>query len=381
MNVEEHPVEEKAVHSWSRISTTGKRALEEALRVFSPMSKDLTDTETQLVTFLQGLREEGYQPTILSSKDVYGYSSTTAVPPVPATKCAPKTTSAQSVSSKTASKNSASRGSSTHVARSVNSSKVTNKHPSKGSSNLLLTSLKQSGPQKSVSTVSSPSSIHPGVYPAMKLSVVLEALVPLEAKLKQHHMVLSSTKQSLRAKGSSSTSDHVDGKTYQFIIKNMPSIGNHMKPLNGTVLNGPTGRILKESNACKASDMLNGHISGNPSQNYNGIIQPKHGLKVQKDILGKVQNKDGQRRDMDSGQKRKLTDGVPEGPLEKMRRCFIPLETMSELNKDKYDLLKSKVIKVDSCSSDDEVRKRAQKILQLNLSPIIRIRPLSLAVP
>uniref|UniRef100_A0A8B9TI45 Coiled-coil domain-containing protein 71 n=1 Tax=Anas platyrhynchos TaxID=8839 RepID=A0A8B9TI45_ANAPL len=73
--------EEKAVHSWSRISSAGHKVLEEALRVFNPMSKDLSDTETQLVAFIQGLKEEGYQPTILRSKDVYGYSSCTADTP------------------------------------------------------------------------------------------------------------------------------------------------------------------------------------------------------------------------------------------------------------------------------------------------------------
>lgn len=72
MNIAVNNEEEKAVHSWSRISSAGHKVLEEALRVFNPMSKDLSDTETQLVAFIQGLKEEGYQPTVLRSKDVYG---------------------------------------------------------------------------------------------------------------------------------------------------------------------------------------------------------------------------------------------------------------------------------------------------------------------
>lgn len=81
MNIAVNNVEEKAVHSWSRIYSAGQKVLEEALRVFNPMSKDLSDTETQLVAFIQGLKEEGFQPTILRSKDVYGYSSCTADTP------------------------------------------------------------------------------------------------------------------------------------------------------------------------------------------------------------------------------------------------------------------------------------------------------------
>lgn len=45
MSVVVQHVEEKAVHSWSRISTAGKKALEEALLVFNPMSQDLSATE------------------------------------------------------------------------------------------------------------------------------------------------------------------------------------------------------------------------------------------------------------------------------------------------------------------------------------------------
>lgn len=42
--------------------------------------------------------------------------------------------------------------------------------------------------------------------------------------------------------------------------------------------------------------------------------------------------------------------------------------------------LRSKVIKVDDTTSDEEVRRKAQKILRVNLSPVIEIRPL-LAYP
>lgn len=71
------PVVEKAVNSWSRIASAGQTVLLEALQILNPMSKDLSDTE-ELVTFLQGLKEEGHKPTVLRSKDVYGYRSCTA---------------------------------------------------------------------------------------------------------------------------------------------------------------------------------------------------------------------------------------------------------------------------------------------------------------
>ncbi|XP_052363739.1 uncharacterized protein LOC127923716, partial [Oncorhynchus keta] len=71
------PVVEKAVNSWSRIASAGQTVLFEALQILNPMSKDLSDTE-ELVSFLQGLKEEGHKPKVLRSKDVYGYRSCTA---------------------------------------------------------------------------------------------------------------------------------------------------------------------------------------------------------------------------------------------------------------------------------------------------------------
>lgn len=71
--------ERRAVHSWSRISSAGHNVLLDALKILSPMSRDLSSTE-DLVTFLQELSEEGHKPTVLRSKDVYGYRSSTDQP-------------------------------------------------------------------------------------------------------------------------------------------------------------------------------------------------------------------------------------------------------------------------------------------------------------
>lgn len=71
--------ERRAIHSWSRISSAGHNVLLDALKIFSPKSRDLSSTE-ELVTFLQELSEEGHKPNVLRSKDVYRYRSCTSQP-------------------------------------------------------------------------------------------------------------------------------------------------------------------------------------------------------------------------------------------------------------------------------------------------------------
>ncbi|KAM4023431.1 coiled-coil domain-containing protein 71 isoform 1-T3 [Anomaloglossus baeobatrachus] len=364
MNVEKSPMEEKAVHSWSRLSSAGKSAFEEALRVFNPMSKDLTDTETQLVTFLQGLREEGYQPTVLSSKDVYGYNSTTAdTPPLPprstttaGPKCPPKNTSSQSRSH---SKNQSGKPANSRVDISA---KLSSRSSTKNSSNLLLTSLKQSDSDKTRgSRVEFPSDVYPGAYPSMKLSVVLEALVPFKttasslASLKEQPLVTAS-KQNAKGK---------NNKAYQSLMKDTST-------LNGVVLNGINGKILKENDACKAFEILNGRFLVHSHPHCNGIAQAKHNSKLQTDGT----NRESKRQTGDRDKKRKLGEVFEGAPLKKRIHITLPLVRRSPFDKDKYNLLKSTVIKIDKKSSDEEVRRKAQQILRMNLSPVLRIQPL-----
>lgn len=71
--------ETRAFHSWSRISSAGHNVLLDALKIFDPKSCDLSNSE-ELVTFLQDLCMEGHKPTVLRSKDVYGYRSCTTQP-------------------------------------------------------------------------------------------------------------------------------------------------------------------------------------------------------------------------------------------------------------------------------------------------------------
>ncbi|XP_040586958.1 coiled-coil domain-containing protein 71-like [Mesocricetus auratus] len=187
MSVVVHHVGEKAVHSWSCISTAGKKALEEALLAFNPMSQDLSATKAQLVACLQGLRDDGFQPTILRSGDVYGYSSCTATPTPAQTKlqaCTtnPSATSLPSRAPQTAVSLPVSQATLLPVPLSGRLTKGSTPALAKHApTNLLLSSLKQSnGSHTSGTTVGFSSHLYPGVYPAMHLSVVLEALVPLK---------------------------------------------------------------------------------------------------------------------------------------------------------------------------------------------------------
>ncbi|NXU32228.1 CCD71 protein, partial [Thalassarche chlororhynchos] len=390
MNIAVNNVEEKAVHSWSRISSAGQKVLEEALRVFNPMSKDLSDTETQLVAFIQGLKEEGYQPTILRSKDVYGYSSCTADTPSQTKESTPHNCTAAAESAKSPARNAAAvaKVSASPTSVSVNSSKVSAQPVSKGdSTNLLLSSLKQtrSGTSKATA-VGFPTSMYPDVYPAMRLSVVLEALVPLkttasclESKYTQGRLGISPSDLKLlkassppRQFSSGKTTKITEGKGYKRLIKKAPDSAT----LALNLLKGPKGGVLQESNACKASGVLNGRVTGSSSQGCTTAQQSKTlKIKNKEPLVGKTEWKDGSTYRESVGQKRRATE-AREAPQRKKANT-IPVRNKSRRAQSTLNLLKFRAIKVGNSSSDDELRRRAQKILRVNLSPVIRIQPLS----
>ncbi|NXO49756.1 CCD71 protein, partial [Aramus guarauna] len=390
MNIAVNNVEEKAVHSWSRISSAGQKVLEEALRVFNPMSKDLSDTETQLVAFIQGLKEEGYQPTILRSKDVYGYSSCTADTPSQ-TK---ESTTAQpnaAESAKSPARNTAAvaKVSASPTSVSVNSSKVSAQPVPKGdSTNLLLSSLKQtrSGTSKAAA-VGFPASMYPDVYPAMRLSVVLEALVPLkttashlESKYTRGRLGISPSDLKLlnasspsRQFSSGKSTKITEGKGYKRLIKKAPDTATFALNL----LKGPKGGVLQESNACKASGVLNGRVTGSSSQGCTTATQSKTlKIKDKEPLVGKTEWKDSSTYRESIGQKKRRATEAREAPQRKKANT-IPVQNKSRRAQSTLNLLKFRAIKVGNSSSDDEVRRRAQKILRVNLSPVIRIQPLS----
>ncbi|XP_027693049.1 coiled-coil domain-containing protein 71 isoform X2 [Vombatus ursinus] len=369
MNVEVDNVEEKAVHSWSRISSAGQKALEEALLVFNPMSKDLSDTEAQLVAFLQGLREEGYQPTILRSKDVYGYSSCTADPPSqtkhhvgPAAQAKPLPSDVPKATSR-----SLLAVPGTILGRS---SKVSSSPIIKTSStNLLLNSLKQSGSGSGKnSSVGFPTHMYPGVYPAMRLSVVLEALVPLKATascLNSKYKPLGISHSDLKLlKGSGRSRQSAPNKTtnkgHRCLIRKAPD----RAALSKGGRRGPSGGVLRESNACKASGILNGRRRKKGTQAKTSKSGARTACRG-----GRGSHPEA------TGPKRKRSEEAKETPAKKKSKLG-PGLSKARLVPSSPNLLKFRVIKVNKRFSDEEVRQRAQKILRVNLSPVIRIQPL-----
>ncbi|KFQ42252.1 Coiled-coil domain-containing protein 71, partial [Nestor notabilis] len=388
MNIAVNNVEEKAVHSWSRISSAGQKVLEEALRVFNPMSKDLSDTETQLVAFIQSLKEEGYQPTILRSKDVYGYSSCTADTPTHTKESSPQhcanTTKSPARNTTAAAKVSAER-----TSVPVSSLKVSTQPVPKGdSTNLLLSSLKQTKSSTSkAAAVGFPTNMYPDVYPAMRLSVVLEALVPLkatasclESKYTRGRLGISpSDLQLLKAPSpprkfpSGKATKLTEGKGYKHLIKKAPDSAT----LALNLLKGPKGGVLQESNACKASGVLNGRVTGSSSQGCTTAPQAKTlKIKDKEALVGKTEWKDSSSYRESTGQKKRRATEAREAPQRKKANT-IPARNKPRQAQSTLNLLKFRAIKVGNSSSDEEVRRRAQKILRVNLSPVIRIQPLS----
>ncbi|NXK36182.1 CCD71 protein, partial [Piprites chloris] len=391
MNIAVNNEEEKAVHSWSRISSAGHKVLEEALRVFNPMSKDLSDTETQLVAFIQGLKEEGYQPTILRSKDVYGYSSCTADTPSQTKESSPHSCASTTKSAQSPARNTTAMAkvSASPTSIPVSSLKVSTQPVSKGdSANLLLSSLKQTGSGTSKSAaVGFPTNMYPNVYPAVRLSVVLEALVPLktttsclESKYVRGRLGISPSDLKLlknssppRQFPSGKSTKITESKGYKCLVKKAPDSAPHTLNL----LKGPKGGVLQESNACKASGILNGRVTGNSSQGCTTAPQPKTlKIKDKEALVGKTEWKDSSSYRESVGQKKRRATEAREAP-QKKKANTIPVRKKTRRAQSTLNLLKFRTIKVGNSSSDDEVRRRAQKILRVNLSPVIRIQPLS----
>ncbi|KAM5234543.1 coiled-coil domain-containing protein 71 [Hipposideros larvatus] len=448
MSVVVHHVEEKAVHSWSRISTAGKKALEEALLVFNPMSQDLSATEAQLVAFLQGLRDDGFQPTILRSGDVYGYSSCTANPPsqtkLQARAPTPATTSPPASAPRTAMRLPAGRATLLPMALSGRLAKTSTPALAKHTTtNLLLSSLKQSSASRARgAAVGFPAHLYPGVYPAMRLSVVLEALVPLktpmpclDAKHKTQSLQLSLAGSPLKLrkgprKGPRShqpkaprkttskgpkclirrgpragrrQSTGPQSKTYKASrsvrspqIKGIPALGTKAAQAKVAQAQAKAAKAREKTKAArikakaararakakaararakakavrarakakavraKAKEARTQHRGrGRPK----GSVQGRTARTGQKSSPGNV------------GQKRKRTDEAKDLPPQKRTRLG-PRARKAWLGPGTAKLLNFQAIKVDKWSSDDEVLQRAQRILRVNLSPVIQLQPL-----
>ncbi|KAK2091124.1 Coiled-coil domain-containing protein 71 [Saguinus oedipus] len=451
MSVVVQHVEEKAVHSWSRISTAGKKALEEALLVFNPMSQDLSATEAQLVAFLQGLRDDGFQPTILRSGDVYGYSSCTANPPsqtkLQARAPNPTATSPPASAPRTAMRLPASRATLLPMPLSGRLAKASTPALAKhATTNLLLSSLKQSSASHAQgAAVGFPTHLYPGVYPAMRLSVVLEALVPLKtpmpclgAKHKAQSLQLSLADSPLKLRKSSGRDPgnprpkaprKNTSKGPKCLTRKGPGAGPQSKTSRATGslsvrrMKGGSALGTKTAQAKAARTLAKvaraqAKVARTQAKAAKDQARAKAALVKAKAKAARVKAKakamaarakakakaaqakvaqtqprgrgrgrpkrsaqtrttrKGQNSHPETvGQKRKRTAEAKDLPPKKRTRLG-PRSPKAWLGPGTAKLLKFRAIKVDRRSSDDEVRQQAQRILHVNLSPVIRLQPL-----
>ncbi|XP_036726285.1 coiled-coil domain-containing protein 71 [Balaenoptera musculus] len=477
MSVVVQHVEEKAVHSWSRISTAGKKALEEALLVFNPMSQDLSATEAQLVAFLQGLRDDGFQPTILRSGDVYGYSSCTANPPsqtkLQARAPTPAATSPPASAPRTAMRLPAGRATLLPMPLSGRLAKASTPALAKhATTNLLLSSLKQSNASRARgAAVGFPAHLYPGVYPAMRLSVVLEALVPLKtpmpclgAKHKAQSLQLSLADSPLKLrKGPGKRLGNSQPKAPRKATSKDPKCltrrGPRAGPRQGT---GPQSKTYKASGSLSGPQMKGGCALGTKTTQAKvaraqakvartqakaakarakakaarikakakakavrakakakavrararakavrarakakavrararakavrararakavrakakvARTQPRGRGRPKRSVQARTARRGRKSCPETVGQKRKRTEEAKDLPPQKRTRLG-PQSPKVWLGSGTAKLLKFRAIKVDRQSSDHEVRQQAQRILRVNLSPVIRLQPL-----
>nr|XP_017495109.2 coiled-coil domain-containing protein 71 [Manis javanica]XP_017495110.2 coiled-coil domain-containing protein 71 [Manis javanica] len=470
MSVAVQHAEEKAVHSWSRISTAGKKALEEALLVFNPMSQDLSATEAQLVAFLQGLRDDGFQPTILRSGDVYGYSSCTASPPsqtkLQARAPAAPTTSPLVSAPRTAMRLPAGRATLLPMALSGRLTKTATPALAKHTTaNLLLSSLKQSSAGRARSgTVGFPAHLYPGVYPAMRLSVVLEALVPLKTpvpclspKHKAQSLQFSPADSPLKlrkgpGKGPQKPPPRAPRTATSKGAKCLTRRGPRARPQQGTRPQGNTyratgslGGLRLKCGSVKGTKTAQAKVSRTQARTARAQAkgkavrvrakgkvaqakakgkavrvrakgklaqvkakgkavrvrakgkavrvrakgraagagakaawtQPRGRGRPKGSAQGRTARRSQKHHPETTGQKRKRAEEAKDLRPRKRTRLG-PRSPKARLGPGTAKLLKSLAVKVDRRCSDDEVRQRAQRILHVDLSPVIRLQPLLL---
>ncbi|XP_036386228.1 coiled-coil domain-containing protein 71 [Megalops cyprinoides] len=355
MNCEEE-VAQKAVHSWSRITSAGQTALAEALRVFSPMSKDLSDTEMQLVSFLQGLKDEGHKPTVLKSKDVYGYKSCMTEP-----LSAEKMTKTLDLTNKVAKvqRSTKRRGRKPLVKKKeVNYTLLSEaaKTIVKNQPKIMLTNLSQESVKRTVLSKPPILTVRPvQMQPCLKLTNVTGPSGGHTARLQIHSdqgsrgVAVANSHREATLSGIPVQPLETAGKTPKAVVSD--SLHLTSCPVKvGVALIGDSapvvcqnGRLLKES------------------RNYKMVP-----VRISKPSI--ANDKPGWR---DNGT---LTVLNCEQDLDASRSVWaMKGREDSRLNENN---LRLKVIKVDDSITDEEVRRKAQKILQVNLSPVIQIQPL-----
>lgn len=103
--------------------------------------------------------------------------------------------------------------------------------------------------------------------------------------------------------------------------------------------------------------------------------QPRGRGRPKGSIQGRTARRSRKSRPETVGQKRKRTEEAKDLSPRKRTRLG-PRSPKVQLGPGTARLLKFRAIKVDRLASDDEVRQQAQRILRVNLSPVIRLQPL-----
>ncbi|XP_014023874.1 uncharacterized protein ccdc71 [Salmo salar] len=296
------PVVEKAVNSWSRIASAGQTVLFEALQILNPMSKDLSDTE-ELVSFLQGLKEEGHKPVVLRSKDVYGYRSCTA-----------KTLPAEMCSMDMACKG-------PRPGKKRGRKNNNNKKKKKESNNYA-----------SWSSASASESHKRSVFSRPPILTIQPSQVQ-----QQQYLKLTNITGLMR------------GHTARMQIHSQPPTLSGI-PLLPSPNAGRTPKAVAlvgqryHASCPEWNRALIGDSAPVIYQNGRGVYNYKTDV---------------------SNHRRSWTDEQSLWMMSRQEECRLDENS-----------LRWKVIKVDDCVTVEELRRKAQRILQVNLSPVIQIRPL-----
>ncbi|KAL2091685.1 hypothetical protein ACEWY4_013948 [Coilia grayii] len=332
MNHEDQAVE-RAVLSWARFTSAGETALMETLKVFNPISKDLTDTEQQMMSFLQELRDEGHKPIVLKSKDVYGYRSCTTEPLTP--ECVARPQCKISKPSKKRGRKPFVKKKEVNYALLSSAAKVILQNQPK----ILLTNLSVDALKHTINCREHLQLGVPAKTQCLKLTNIQGLSGGPTARL-QIHLETHKMAQS-----------HICPPT----LSGLPC-----QPLGTS--GQPTSVVA----------MNNRHVQSRPVRTGLTLIGDSAPLVVQNGIHLKGSHNYKMVSDALDWRTKKLVKEI--GHHEGMSGSHSLLTNNCE--RGQTDSFLWKVIKVDDSFTDDEVRRKAQKIFQVNLSPVIQIQPL-----
>ncbi|XP_029007049.1 uncharacterized protein ccdc71 isoform X2 [Betta splendens] len=327
--------ETRVVHSWSRISSAGYNVLLDALKILNPMSHDLSSTE-DLVTFLQELREEGHKPTVLCSKEVYGYRSCTTQP------------------------------------LTEDKLKPTNRN------------VRPSAKKRRKRPVVKKREVHPSWNTTEKSNPRIQGVRPPELLVDHGSIVCSKTTRTVQM----SQALHVQPCLRLTNIEGLSGFHTARLQIHTSWDSSPevSSAILSKQ---QHPPMLSG-IPLQPSQNVSGTPTKAVALFSQKSLSTPIRLDGALIGDSApvfyaNGRLFPQTHTELTGDGWRSNGLYKDGREPKDLNNQTYrrngwkgnNSLRCKVIKVDDSRSVEEARRKAQKVLQVNLSPVIQIQPLN----